>query len=189
RAALEHGELAAALGFLREARREAVAQGRLSDLLAVHELVGRLLQRSDMRIRAESERLARKTASDLRAAAQAAGLASGRARLGSSFHAVRGPSDSQARSPVLATTVAAAAWVGLGLLGVAVKLFLVSKHRGAGVAALIWGVLLGAYLWWGSHQVGLREWKAELLGILSGLAIAFFVYLRGASLDRPPADR
>ena len=54
---------------------------------------------------------------------------------------------------------------------------------------MIWGILFAAYLWWGSHQIGLREWKAELLGILGGLATALFVYLRGASLDRPPAAR
>ncbi|MBV8079188.1 MAG: hypothetical protein JO186_02290 [Actinobacteria bacterium] len=69
------------------------------------------------------------------------------------------------------------------------KLFLAPRRRSAGVAAVIWGVLFAAYVWWGSHQVGLRAWKAELLGIVFGLATALFVYLRGAGLERPSADR
>jgi hypothetical protein len=84
---------------------------------------------------------------------------------------------------------AAVAWFGLALLEAAVSLMLVPRRRSAGLIAIVWGVLLGAYLWWGSHQVGLREWKAELLGILAGGAIALYVYLRGASLERPPADQ
>jgi peptidoglycan/LPS O-acetylase OafA/YrhL len=102
-------------------------------------------------------------------------------------------SDATSRSPSPARAplrlLGAVAFVGLALLGLAVKLALLPKRRGAGASAVIWGVLFGAYLWWGSHQVGLREWKAELLGILGGLATALVVYLRGASLDRPPADR
>jgi|SRR5579862_5184329 len=190
RTALEQGELASALALLQEARRVAVAQDRLGELLEVHELVERVAQRSDVRTRAGSERLARQTASDLRAAGQALGLASSGATLGSMSVRARRPSDGQTRSPgVLVTIVGAFGWVGLALLGVAVKLFLVSKRRSAGPAALIWGLLFAAYLWWGSHQIGLREWKARLLGILGGLAIALFIYLRGASLERPPADR
>src|SRR5581483_9246128 len=85
--------------------------------------------------------------------------------------------------------LAAFAWAALALLAAAVRLVLIPRRRSAGVSALIWGVLFAAYLWWGSRQVGLREWKAVLLGIVAGLATALFVYLRGASLDRPPADR
>src|SRR5579862_6737435 len=83
RAALEQGELASALASLQEARRVAVAQGRLGELLEVHELVQRLARRSDARTRPGSERLARGIASDLRAAGQAAGLGSGEATPGS----------------------------------------------------------------------------------------------------------
>jgi len=190
RAALERRELPSALALLQEARRVAVAQGRFGELLEVHELVRRLARLSDVRTRAGSERLARKTASDLRAAGQAVGLASGGATLASRPMSAPRRSDGQTDSAgVLVTTAGAFVWVGLALLGMAVKLFLVPKRRGAGVTALVWGLLFGAYLWWGSHQVGLREWKAELLGILAGLTIALFVYLRGASLERPPADR
>ena len=190
RAALEQAQLASALALLEQARLEAVAQSRLGDLLDVHELARRLAQRSDLRTRTGSERLVRKTESDLRAAGQALGLGSDPATLGTGAMSVPRPTHDQAPSPgVLATTAAALAWLGLGLLGVAVKLFLVPRHRGAGVTAVIWGLLFAAYLWWGSHQIGLREWKAELLGILGGIATAFFVYVRGATLDRPPADR
>ena len=69
------------------------------------------------------------------------------------------------------------------------KLALVPRRRSPGVSAVIWGVLFAAYLWWGSHQVGLRQSKAILLGIVAGVATALFVYLRGSSLERPPADR
>jgi len=80
-------------------------------------------------------------------------------------------------------------WVGLAVLGVAVRLVLLPRRRSAGVSAAVWGVLFAAYLWWGSHQVGLRQWKAILLGVVAGTATALFVYLRGSSLERPPADR
>jgi hypothetical protein len=190
RAALEQGKLASALALLEEARRVAVAQGSLGDLLEVHELVQRLAQRSDVRTRTGSERLARKTAADLRAAGQALGLSSGPGPPGSAAISAPRPSDGRTPPPGIPTRIAAAlAWLGLALLAAAVTLFLVPKRRSAGLTALIWGLLFAAYLWWGSHQIGLREWKAQLLGILTGLAVAFYIYLRGASLQRPPADR
>ena len=83
----------------------------------------------------------------------------------------------------------AVAWVGLALLGLAVKIVLLPRRRSPGVSAVVWGLAFGAYLWWGSHQVGLRETKSELLGIVAAAATALFVYLRGSSLERPPADR
>ncbi|HZQ03997.1 MAG TPA: hypothetical protein VFA88_08250 [Gaiellaceae bacterium] len=69
------------------------------------------------------------------------------------------------------------------------RIVLLPRRRSAGAAATVWGALFAAYLWWGSQQVGLRQWKAILLGVVAGLATALFVYLRGASLERPPADR
>jgi hypothetical protein len=83
----------------------------------------------------------------------------------------------------------AVAWVGLALLGLLVKLALFPRRRSPGVMAIIWGVLFALYLWWGSHQVGLAEWRAILLGLVGGAASALFIYLRGAGLARPPADR
>jgi hypothetical protein len=107
---------------------------------------------------------------------------------------VRSLSNGASRSPsgpqrLVFGVLGALAWAGLALLGLAVKVALLPRRRSAGASALIWGILFAAYLWWGSHQVGLREWKAELLGVLGGLAAALFVYLRGASLERPTADR
>jgi hypothetical protein len=190
RAALEQGRLASALALLEEARRVAIAQGRLGELLEVHELAQRLAQRSDLRTRTGSERLARKTASDLRAAGQALGLSSSPDTPGRAAISAPRPSDGQTPPPGIQTRIAAGlAWLGLALLAAAVALFLVPKRRSAGLTALIWGLLFAAYLWWGSHQIGLREWKAQLLGILAGLATALYIYLRGASLQRPPADR
>ena len=87
------------------------------------------------------------------------------------------------------TIVGGIAAAGLAVLGLLVKAFLAPKHRGAGVSAVVWGILFAAYLWWGSHQVGLRDSKAIALGLVGGAAAALFVYLRGSSLDRPPADR
>lgn len=55
--------------------------------------------------------------------------------------------------------------------------------------ALVWGLVFALYLWWGSHQVGLGENRAILLGLVGGGASALFVYLRGAGLGRPPSDR
>jgi len=83
----------------------------------------------------------------------------------------------------------AVAWLGLALVALAVKLVLLPRRRSAGAAAVVWGVLFAAYIWWGSHQIGLRQWKAILLGAVAGVATALFIYLRGASLERPPADR
>src|SRR5579862_1094776 len=72
RVALDDGELANALFFLQEARRVAVAQGRLGELLAVYDLVQQVAERSDARTRAASERLSHKTATNLRTFASAA---------------------------------------------------------------------------------------------------------------------
>ncbi len=74
RAALDGGEVATALTFLQEARRVAVAQGRLGELLDVYELVQLLAERGDTRTRAASMRLAHETTADLRAAARAANV-------------------------------------------------------------------------------------------------------------------
>jgi hypothetical protein len=70
-----------------------------------------------------------------------------------------------------------------------VKLALYPRRRGPGIGAVIWGVLFGLYLWFGSHLVGLGPNQAILLGLVGGAASAFFVYVRGAGLGRPPADR
>jgi hypothetical protein len=66
RVALAGGEFAKALSLLQEARRVAVAQRRLDELLEVHELVQSLSQQSSGRTRAASERLARQVEAGLR---------------------------------------------------------------------------------------------------------------------------
>jgi hypothetical protein len=55
--------------------------------------------------------------------------------------------------------------------------------------AIVWGVVFALYLWWGSHQVGLEQRRAILLGIIAGIACAVWIYARGANLDRGSADR
>ena len=107
---------------------------------------------------------------------------------------VRALSDGASRSPsapkrIALTVVAVVGWAGLALLGALVKLALLPRRRSAGLSAAVWGILFAAYLWWGSHQIGLRENRAVALGIVGGAAAALFVYLRGSSLERPPADR
>jgi hypothetical protein len=59
RAALDDGKPANALFELREARRVAVAQRKLQELIEVHKLVDVLSAQSSGRVRAASERLAR----------------------------------------------------------------------------------------------------------------------------------
>jgi hypothetical protein len=71
RAALEVGELATALRLLQEARRVAIAQRRLGELLEIHQLVQVLAERSSGRARATTERLADKVEAGLREFAQA----------------------------------------------------------------------------------------------------------------------
>jgi hypothetical protein len=70
RAALDGGELATAVHLLQEARRVAIAQRRLGELLEIHALVQILTERSSGRRRAASERLAHKVEAGLREFAQ-----------------------------------------------------------------------------------------------------------------------
>lgn len=65
RAALDEGELATALYLLQEARRVAVAQRKLDELLEVRALVRSLSARSSGRIKEASEHLARKVTEGL----------------------------------------------------------------------------------------------------------------------------
>lgn len=71
RAALDNGEFVLALFDLRDARRVAVAQRKLDELLEVKELVQILSRRSSGRTRTASYRLASKVDSGLRSFAQA----------------------------------------------------------------------------------------------------------------------
>ena len=66
RRALDEGDHAEALFLLQEARRVAVAQRRLDELLVVHELVQPLCERSSGRTRAAAEELARQVVAGLR---------------------------------------------------------------------------------------------------------------------------
>ena len=66
RPALDEGEFATALHLLQEARRVAVAQRKLGELLEVYELVQVLATRSSGRTRAASEQLARQAETGLR---------------------------------------------------------------------------------------------------------------------------
>jgi hypothetical protein len=66
RRALDAGDYPEALFLLQEARRIAVAQRRLGELLEVHELVQPLCERSSGRTRAAAEELARQVVAGLR---------------------------------------------------------------------------------------------------------------------------
>jgi hypothetical protein len=54
--------------------------------------------------------------------------------------------------------------------------------------AVVWGVVFALYLWWGSRQVGLDQWRAILFGVIAGVACTVWIYSRGASSDRGSAD-
>jgi hypothetical protein len=81
------------------------------------------------------------------------------------------------------------AWLGLALLGVAVKVVLFPRHRGGGAMAVVWAVVFGLFLWWGSHQVGLDQTRAILLGLVGGAASGFYIYMRGSAVEGAPAGR
>jgi hypothetical protein len=81
------------------------------------------------------------------------------------------------------------AWVGMALLALAVKVWLLPRHRGGGATAIIWGVVFGLFLWWGSHQVGAGQTRAILLGVVAGGACAFFIYMSGSAAEGPPAGQ
>ena len=53
--------------------------------------------------------------------------------------------------------------------------------------AVVWGVIFGLFLWWGSHQVGADQTRAILLGIVGGAASGFYIYMRGKSDDEQGA--
>jgi hypothetical protein len=55
--------------------------------------------------------------------------------------------------------------------------------------AVVWGVIFGLFLWWGSHQVGVGETRAILLGVVGGAVSGFYVYARGSNLDGAPAEK
>ena len=55
--------------------------------------------------------------------------------------------------------------------------------------AVVWGVIFGLFLWWGSHQVGADQTRAILLGIVGGAASGFYVYMRGSTAEGAPAGR
>lgn len=85
--------------------------------------------------------------------------------------------------------VGALAWVGLAIVGLLVKLALFPRHRSPGAMACIWGVGFALYLWWGSKQVGLDQNRAILLGLVAGVASAFFIYVSGAGREKPPSGK
>ena len=81
------------------------------------------------------------------------------------------------------------AWLGLALLGLAVKVVLIPRHRSGGAMAVVWGVVFGLFLWWGSHQVGVDQTRAILLGLVCGVASGFYIYMRGSTSEGAPAGR
>jgi hypothetical protein len=48
-----------------------------------------------------------------------------------------------------------------------------------GFQALLWGLLLGAYIWIGGIAVGVDNATAFLFGVVAGVLIFFFVRLCG----------
>lgn len=75
------------------------------------------------------------------------------------------------------------------MLGLLVKIALVARLRSPGVIAVVWGLVFALYVWWGSKQIGIDQNRALLLALVVGVASAFFVYMRGAGLEKPPAEQ
>jgi hypothetical protein len=101
-----------------------------------------------------------------------------------------GITSAQARSGSLAfAPIAAVAWVGFALLGLAVKVALFPVHRTSGATALLWGFGFGLFAWAGSASVGLEEARAIPLGFVVWAATALFIYLQGPARENPPAAR
>src|SRR5436309_14841912 len=84
---------------------------------------------------------------------------------------------------------AAIGWVLFALLGLAVRVALFREHRTQGTVSLLWGLGFALFLWFGVWTLGLQEGRAIPFALVAGLAIALFVYLRGAALENPPAEQ
>jgi hypothetical protein len=114
----------------------------------------------------------------------------GRADRRHALNSVRLEGLSTGTSPSAGLRIAGAfAWLGLALLGLAVKVVLFPRHRSGGAMAVVWGVIFGLFLWWGSHQVGLGETRAILLGIAGGIGSGLYIYSRGSNLEGAAAEK
>jgi len=95
----------------------------------------------------------------------------------------------QGRVRLAYAPVAAAAWVLVALLDVAVRVVCFPKQRTEGAASALWGLGFGLFLWAGLVSVGLEQARAIPFGAVAGAVIAVFVYMRGNGLEAPPAER
>src|SRR5437763_6708249 len=95
----------------------------------------------------------------------------------------------QRASSIAFAPFAAIGWFFLALLGLAVRVALFRRLRGEGAVSLLWGLGFALFLWFGLWSIKLQQRNAVLCALVAGLAIALFVYLRGAGLERPPLER
>jgi hypothetical protein len=58
-----------------------------------------------------------------------------------------------------------------------------------GVASILWGVGLGAFIWFGLMAVGIAQSTAFILGALGGAAIALYVRVYGEDTPRSRSGR
>jgi len=85
--------------------------------------------------------------------------------------------------------IAAVGWFFLALLGLAVRVALFPRLRSEGAVSLLWGSGFALFLWFGLWTLKFPELNTILFALVAGLAIALFVYLRGAGLEGPPLEQ
>jgi hypothetical protein len=102
---------------------------------------------------------------------------------------VRNPGAGGRVSSLVYAPIAAAGWLSLVLLDLAVRIALFPRLRSERTAAALWGVGFALFLWFGLWALKFHELNAILFAVVAGVAIALFVYLRGAALEGPPLER
>jgi hypothetical protein len=58
-----------------------------------------------------------------------------------------------------------------------------------GLAALLWGIGLGAFIWFGLMAIGISKPTAFIFGALGGAAIGLYVRVYGDDGPRPRSGR
>ena len=73
------------------------------------------------------------------------------------------------------------------VLDLLVRLALFRRNHTQGATSVLWGVVFALFLWASAAALALPRSRSVPFAVVSGIAIAIFVYLRGAGLDNPPA--
>jgi hypothetical protein len=102
---------------------------------------------------------------------------------------VRNPGANGRIGSLVYAPIAAAGLLSLALLDLAVRVALFPRLRSERTASILWGIGFALFLWFGLWTLKIPEPNAILFAVIAGVAIALFVYLRGAALEAPPLER